>query len=38
MQELEQLKNFIDTVMSDSESNATHEPDEYAEKQFKILE
>ncbi len=37
-QELEQLKNFIDTVMTDSELNSAHNQDEYTEKQTKIPE
>ncbi len=38
VQELEQLKNSIDSVLSDSELNAAHDPEEYAEKQVEILE
>lgn len=37
-QELEQLKNFIDKVMTDSESNSAHDQEEYTEKQTKIPE
>jgi DNA-binding transcriptional MerR regulator len=36
--ELEQLKNFLDKVMVDSESNTEQDQEEYAEKQTKIHE
>lgn len=37
-QELEQLKNFIDKVMTNFESNSAHDQKEYTEKQTKIPE
>ena len=37
-QELEQLKNFLDKLMSDSESNPEHDQDEYTEKQARVPE
>ncbi len=37
-QELEQLKNFLDKAMTNSESNSARDQEEYIEKQTKITE
>ncbi len=37
-QELEQLKNFVDKIMTNSESNSEYDQEEYTEKQTKIQE